>query len=614
MATTHSPWFETNPHFLQRETDALAALNVDFTVDSTSRSQGILKIGLVIDPTNPAFNLPVGLEPIRIEALFPDNYPYFRPTVKALNVALPRHQDPIGKTLCLLPRPTENWDVTWTLAALLQEQLAKLLEKGTIVDADLLEADDAEQAEPVSVFYPSQPGPVVFDSSGFDALVTTESPVTQLGRIQVGLPKQSVLPARLFVVEGMDMDKRVLSQLPETLQQRFPCRFDGYVLRLAERPPHGVAEQDAQWLKGLLKKHINTELRSKPLPLGKNGVTITHIWALNIPEETSAGRMGRGWLFVIEGFIDQVIQLPKNKTTKKQVPFAYYAQVARSGAEDTQIRVPTLTGLPDFTVAVVGLGALGAPAAIEFARNQIGGLRLMDFDTIDPATTVRWPLGLTAFGQQKTVALQEFINDQYPRTKVTTVSHRIGGYRQATELPAQQSRSEQEVMDAFLDGVSLLFDASAEVGVNHFLSVEAKKRGISYISLYTTPGAWGGLIMRVVPGKTEGCWMCLQHAKYNQTIPTPVSDVAGEVQAPGCGDLTFTGASFDMQNISLAAVRLAVSTLSAATTGGYPDVAWDVGVVSLVDEAKQPIPPSWKTFPLKADPNCPYCPNVSLHD
>ncbi|RZK39817.1 MAG: hypothetical protein EOO61_06930, partial [Hymenobacter sp.] len=483
----------------------------------------------------------------------------------------------------------------------------KLLDKGEIVDADLLENDATEQAEPVSVFYPSQPGPVVFDSSGFDALVTDDAPVALLGRIQVGLPKQSVLPARMFVLEGTGIDKQVLSQLPEAVFQRFPSRFDGYVLRLAERPPHGVAEQDAQWLKGLLKKHISAELRSKPLSLGKNGVSVTHIWALNIPEEISAGRIGRGWLFVVEGTIEQVVHLPKNKTAKNQVPFAYYAQVARSGVEDTRIRVPRLTGLPSFTVAVVGLGALGAPAAIEFARNQIGSLRLMDFDTVDPATTVRWPLGLMAFGQQKTVALQEFIEAQYPRTKAIIISHRIGGYRQAAEHPAQLTISEQEAMDALLEGASMLFDASAEVGVNHFLSVEAKKRGIPYISLYTTPGAWGGLIMRVVPNKTEGCWMCLQHAKYNQTIPTPVSDAAGEVQAPGCGDLTFTGASFDLQNISLAAVRLAVSTLCAGAAGGYPDVTWDVGVVSLVDEAKQPIPPSWETFPLKIDPNCPYC-------
>jgi hypothetical protein len=228
-------------------------------------------------------------------------------------------------------------------------------------------------------------------------------------------------------------------------------------------------------------------------------------------------------------------------------------------------------------------------------------LRLLDFDLVSPATTVRWPLGAPAFGQQKTAALLDFINEQYPRTNVQVVDHRVG------LATATVGLTETQALNVLLNGASLLFDASAEKGINHFLSGEAKRRGIPYISLYATPGAWGGLVMRVVPGKTEGCWMCLQYAKDKAAIPIPKGDAAGQVQAPGCGDLTFTGTSFDLQNISLAAVRLAMSTLCGSIPGGYPDVSWDVGVVNLVDDDHLPIPPAWQTFLLKADSRCPYC-------
>jgi molybdopterin/thiamine biosynthesis adenylyltransferase len=603
MELTQAPWFEANPQLLQHELDALAALNIEFAIDSELQRQGILQIGLVIDPANPAFNLSAAQEPVQLKATFPHNYPYFRPEVYGLNVVLPRHQNPIEQNLCLLPRASKHWNVEWTLASFLQAQLSRALEKGEITDEALIAADPTEQAEPVTNYYGGSP--VIFDTAAFDAIGTERTELTVLGRIQVGFTNK-IIPARMAVLESSMLNQQVLSQLPTVFQELFPVKCEGYALRLAERPPHKDIHDNVRWLKDLLVKHNKGIVpQSRPLAGFKetsiNGnAVINHIWALNFPEEVGPGRMGMGWLFLVSGSVEITKTLGK-KSTKERGTFACYGQAVRSGAKDTQIRVPHLTHLPDCTVAIVGLGALGGPSAIEFARNQVGGLRLLDFDQVDPATAVRWPLGAPAFGQQKTDALLEFINRQYPRTAVRVIEHKIG------KVPIAGAQTEAQALHELLDGASLLFDASAEVGVNHFLSQEAKRRGIPYISLYTTPGAWGGLVMRVVPGKTQGCWMCLQYAKDKAIIPVPKSDATGEVQAPGCGDLTFTGASFDLQNVSLAAVRLAVSTLCADTPGGYPDVNWDVGVVSLVDDNHLSIPPTWQTFPLQADPQCPYC-------
>jgi hypothetical protein len=248
MEMTQSPWFEANSYLLQRELDALAALNVEYTIDSTLQSQGILQIGLVIDPANPAFNLP-GQEPLQLEAVFPYNYPYFRPAVIGFNIDLPRHQDPISKGLCLLPRASEHWDVEWTLADFLQAQLPKVFEKGVITDADLLATDPNEQAEPVSNYYGNIYNPVIFDSAGFDAIPVNDAKVTLLGRIQVGVSKQKIIPSRMAVLESATLDKQSIGKLPPVFHELFPVTFDGYAVRLAARPPSGDAHQDLKWLK-----------------------------------------------------------------------------------------------------------------------------------------------------------------------------------------------------------------------------------------------------------------------------------------------------------------------------------------------------------------------------
>ena len=95
--------------------------------------------------------------------------------------------------------------------------------------------------------------------------------------------------------------------------------------------------------------------------------------------------------------------------------------------------------------------------------------------------------------------------------------------------------------------------------------------------------------------------MCLQHALYDGTITPPPDDSKGGIQAKGCGDITFTGSSFDMYNISLAGVKLLAQTLKEVETG------YDVGVLSMVDKKESPILPKWDSYELNIHPNCPYC-------
>lgn len=283
----------------------------------------------------------------------------------------------------------------------------------------------------------------------------------------------------------------------------------------------------------------------------------------------------------------------------------YLARAGRAGADDILVRTPELRVLREKTLCVFGLGCLGAPSTLEFARAGVGELRIVDHDFVDPGTAGRWPLGLSACGLPKAKVLEEFISRNYPSTRVMPVVHLIGGVRD----PKGGVPSDLDVLKTVTEGASAIYDATAEVGVQHYLSHLARSLGIPYIGVVGTYGGWGGKIVSIVPDRTAGCWMCYRYAFDDGTIPEPPSDPKGEVQPLGCGDVTFTGAGFDMSLIALSGVRMAVSVLCGGADGSYPPADWDVMTMSLRTEDGRHIAPAFREYKLLKHVDCPYCNN-----
>ncbi len=276
-----------------------------------------------------------------------------------------------------------------------------------------------------------------------------------------------------------------------------------------------------------------------------------------------------------------------------------FVRASRAGRQDLIARIPELTHLKGRIITIVGLGCLGAPSVLDFARCGVGELRIIDFDIVEAGTIMRWPFGLKSIGRQKTEVIEEFLNDNYPFTKVVPFSHRIGAVR----LPNNLS-SDLEVLETALKGTDLIYDASAEQGLHDFLTDLSAELKLPYIAIWTTFGAWGGTLVRIRPGKTEGCWLCFLNSLNDGSIPTPYSDPLGEVQPMGCASPTFTGASFDTGTIALGGVRLAVSSLTEQDENSYPSIEWDIAVINLRDELGNITVPSWNTYKLKKHSAC----------
>jgi molybdopterin/thiamine biosynthesis adenylyltransferase len=597
-------WFENNIQRLQTEIDDLKSLNVLHEIDQEAFNKKLLRVRLKIEGNNPNFNLPDKTKTIELVAVYPDTYPYFRPNVYCYDISLPRHQNPLDSGLCLLGRPTDLWDPNLTLARFLQQQLAPVLVQGQKTDHEDLSTDPNEQPEPVSEYF-NPAHTLIFEPSTL-AKADIPEKVKLMGRITIGFPKDIDERIRAAVLDIKDAKGFVQSELPGKIKKMFPNRLQGLLYSIPELQLIDDPIKQFEWLQQILKEQgEKITFRSAGIHW-KKGMTIKNVIGLNFPEEVAPGKKEMtGWIFIIIGEFYQS-KIPSGPKVRQS--FGCYGKASFITISDFQIRIPKLKPIAGKTISLIGLGALGSVSAIEFARNGVGKIRLLDYDTVDAATIVRYPLGISYAGVSKTRAIKEFIELNYPYTEVEIVDLKIGQYRaNGNTMPLEILKFELDDIAGFIEDASLIYDASAEEGVSHYFSQLASQNNIPFISIWAMPGAVGGKVLRIDPGKTEGCWMCSMWHSYEQNIAPPPYEQSGKIQARGCGDVSFTGTSFDLQNISNAGVRMAISTLCEGEKDSYPPLNWDVAVMALVDNTGRAISPQWTNYKLLKHPNCKYC-------
>ena len=291
---------------------------------------------------------------------------------------------------------------------------------------------------------------------------------------------------------------------------------------------------------------------------------------------------------------------------KRDRPFqGYIAKAFYASQKDLSSRIPELQPLQDKTVVVFGVGCLGAPSVLEFARAGIKEIRILDYDVVDPATTVRWPIGFMATGHKKVTILQDFSRRNYPYTDCQAYDFKLGDVKE----PNANRPLDQEFITKITQDCDLIYDATTELGVQYFLTDFACTRQINYIGLAGTYGAWGGNVFRIRPWKGSGCFCCYLKSREKGAIPEPPSaDEEQDVTQPtGCADPTFTGASFDMLQIALMGVRMAVSTLCEGVADAYPPMTYDVVHIHLRNKDGLLLPPIFNTYETNPNPECPNC-------
>lgn len=192
------------------------------------------------------------------------------------------------------------------------------------------------------------------------------------------------------------------------------------------------------------------------------------------------------------------------------------------------------------------------------------------------------------------------ISSNYPWTQTSWAPYNVGA---ATTDPPDLSNSNQNVLRPILDEIraaDLVIDASASLEVQSALSFYCRRMNVPYLLGYSTLGVAGGLVARFMP-QSPACLVCLQEHWHDGTIPQPRVDLGGVVTPVGCNAPTFTGGSFDLQEISLEMTRTAVGLL---TDGKYDAGNWQIALLTLKTEDGGRVLPRWKALEIPGHPKC----------
>lgn len=575
-------WWNRYPDALEAEKSALDALGYPWSIDEAARQVGRLVIHLEV---------PHNGSSVKLTAKYPDTFPYFQPQVFLDEVTFRRHQHPLGKNLCLLAREGEQWQPGKdTLAVLLREQLPLIQAVNATDASSTTVADDEDHVgEPFASFlsYPLNCTIIVPDKT---------PPLGQtVGRLTLQVRQRPQQLTEAPFINGVIRTISDLGQKPlvefSTAIPVFSETISGFWTRLPERPCPDARQNLEQYFLDVINS--NAPEFNKALAKAKRGQVF--IAGFVYPDETTWRKNSDDWVFL-------AVQVSRETKRSRPADVRLWFIRADWGGEDAWMRrAPALRPLRTKSALVVGLGSLGSPLVLHLARAGISELYLVDCDHLQVGNTVRWALGWQYSGLPKVTALATHLWNEYPYTKVEANYVRIGA-----PVEAGESLSDYRLIRSISEKVDLIIDASANHRVSHFLADLAAELNKPYLWLTTTHGGAGGVVGRIVPKKTSGCWHCFQHSLADGSIRLPADAGSDEIQPGGCSQPTFIGAGIDSDEVALLAARVAVATLSSGETGGYPDFTWDVAVGDLARNGNS-IAPDWTPYTLATNASCPVC-------
>lgn len=276
------PWYEEHPHWLTTELEALDAAGIRYQRDEEAFGRGTarLQVDVAID----------GFGPVKLTVTFPELYPYFRFEVQAESLDLRHHQNPFDKNLCLLPRGTEEWSPTDTVASVLSTQLPKLFKTARAERREEVVGLEVPQAEPVSAYYETNAFSIVIVQSDWHIPPDVASGRFILGT--QGLGTELTLPVRGAVLKVLDGERKTLAEADPAIARGFGgTSIEGLWIRV----PSAILKQNpADFLQAVLDH--GRALREGPYGRVRGG--FVKVWGVLFPEEVSHRITGEGWMFV----------------------------------------------------------------------------------------------------------------------------------------------------------------------------------------------------------------------------------------------------------------------------------------------------------------------------
>lgn len=458
---------------------------------------------------------------LELKVRLPDAFPSKPPHVHASGAGIQgrRHYRPDSGEICTFGPSRGRWTANLSATTAIDEAEKVIADVSGGQSAGEKYFDDVP--EPASaLYYYDTPTFILVPPSIADFVTAMPEGASAPFRLKFeswpGPPVSRNAPGRGVVVEvGGSRGVKTDDWYDQLVRSSLDCK--GIVIRLSEPPPltKSLPEFNA-WLASLGYEH---------------GDWVAFVFS----EQVGNARTQRlGWLFVrlkhrvehIRGFV--------------------------AGGEGRRARMPGLSDLESRKLVLIGCGSLGSKIAARLAASGVNHFGLVDFDFLEPDNAVRHELGVNLFGFPKVVALRNRLFHLNPSTfgNIKPLEIFIGG---------TNDLSKEAELHEMLASASIVVDTTGDHGVSRFLNDVCGELKVPQLYGSVTNGAWGGEVVRVIPGKTP-CWMCW-YKEYEFSRPAAEPSPEEGVFAPGCDQPTFTGTSYDIDMVAGLASSLIVDTL-----------------------------------------------------
>jgi len=138
--------------------------------------------------------------------------------------------------------------------------------------------------------------------------------------------------------------------------------------------------------------------------------------------------------------------MPADYSTSRPDPAAYPPRHYRTVLFFGEVAFRRIT---EASVTVIGLGGVGAHAAVNLARSGLGALHLVDFDTVAESSLNRSPFAEPSdIGRLKTDALRDYLTRVCPDTTVTVTEAFCGDDTLPQVVPVEPGSRPDLVIDA----------------------------------------------------------------------------------------------------------------------------------------------------------------------
>lgn len=518
-------WWDMWPNRLDSEIEAFAQKGWE-PRDVTSDAQiklGVRELAIVYKEHDTELSLTVH---------FPPDYPFFKAYVYTQrdNICLERHHNPINHEVCLIAGQN-GWEPSLLMAELISQNMSKVLRIADEPRGEFATEHEEPQGEPLSAYLNYTVG-----TSFLVADITVPKGVNEGYFTALKISHREGV--HFVLTEIKDKSKITKSQSHE-LKERFGQNESilGYWKKIKVSSLTEARDlNNNEYLCALVNKDL---YKKKKDSISDKGF----LFGIVFEQESGQNKYHLAWRVA---YMEPLHQSSQNKV-KFHRAFSYklYAlKFEEYGREHRQARIPELTDLTSKTVTIVGCGMLGSQIAIKLAQSGVGELKLIDGDTIDASTTVRYSLGLDFCGLPKVQALKSYIERNYPFTTVDAINYMIG-----TPVDGVNAKIHDSALNA-LDNTDMIIDAAAEPSsVSYYLNRRNLQNFKPMLVVTTRPGTWGGEVWNI-SDRNGPCWECLQNYQNDQALPIPVgNDESLPIQPGGCASLTTEGYGFDSDGV-----------------------------------------------------------------